>query len=126
MRIHLADSQLLAECPEPPAHSQHASLVLYCPACGDVWARVERAPWWVGLPSPCRSHGTPLSIGGSFFNHGYPGVDPRPTSEVDYSAPESLERFLLVHPQLLKYEAQVHALWLSKFHPEKQHAPLLP
>jgi hypothetical protein len=94
--------------------NDHSSILIYCPTCGDPWARLERASRWLGLPGPCPRHSTPFSIGGSFFNPGYPGTDPRDIKEVDLqdSHPDrGLGRFLLSNPLLLKHEAAMHAEW---------------
>lgn len=99
---------------EAAGGNNYSSLLIYCPTCGDPWARLERAPRWLGLPGPCPRHGTPFSIGGSFFNPGYLGIDPRDTREIDFSnssPDQSMGRFLLTFPKLLAHESRMHAEW---------------
>lgn len=94
---------------DEPDSGNRCSYLIYCPACGTPWARLERAPWWVGRGVYCRIHSTPTQIGGSFFSP-YNEVDLAPRNHFNEAA-IPLGGFLLARPKLLQWEFQRHLDW---------------
>lgn len=110
MRITTSSGEVLGEA-DLPAQNHRMSQALFCPGCGEVWARVERSKTWYSLTRWCGR---------------------RPECENAYAVPGSffglLEeshdvRDFLQFPSFLRREFVVQLAWAERFPPGAQ-API--